>query len=171
LVRVGSRNTAKLEAVRRGLAPFFARVEGGTNVRAGQMGEGSSPQLLIRLSSCAVRHESTTALQSLTLLNSEFSLRTARQLAGAVVRSHPDHPHEQIEAAYLRVFGRSARADEVRAGQVFLDSQATRVRAQSREATELALPEGITSDDPVVSAALVDLCLALFNANEFLYLD
>lgn len=121
--------------------------------------------------SCAVRHESTTALQSLTLLNSEFSLRSARQLAGAVVRSHPDHPREQIEAAYLRAFGRPATADEVRAGEEFLDSQAKRVRAQSREGNELALPEGVASDDPTALAALVDLCLTLFNANEFIYLD
>jgi hypothetical protein len=121
--------------------------------------------------SCAVRHESTTALQSLTLLNSEFSLRAARHLAGTVVRTHRGRAREQIEAAYLRVFNRPATADEVRAGEEFLDSQTKRVRAQSRKLNEFIVPEGIGSNDPAASAALVDLCLVLFNANEFIYLD
>jgi hypothetical protein len=121
--------------------------------------------------SCAVRHESTTALQSLTLLNSEFGLRAARLLAGVVMHSHPGKSSEQIAAAYLRIFNRPATADEVRAGEEFLDSQAKRVRAQRREAEELALPEGIAPGDSAASAALVDLCLTLFNANEFIYLD
>jgi hypothetical protein len=87
------------------------------------------------------------------------------------MRSHPSNPRDQIEAAYLRAFNRPATTDEVRASEEFLDAQTRRVQAQSREAAELALPEGIVSDDPAASAALVDLCLALFNANEFIYLD
>lgn len=42
LVRVGSRNTAKLEAVRRGLAPFFAHVD----VLGGDAPSGVDPQPL-----------------------------------------------------------------------------------------------------------------------------
>lgn len=42
LVRVGSRNTAKLEAVRRGLAPFFRRIE----VEAADVTSGVDPQPL-----------------------------------------------------------------------------------------------------------------------------
>jgi hypothetical protein len=121
--------------------------------------------------SCAVRHESTTAPQSLALLNSEFSLRAARWLAGAVLRLHAPDPAAQIEAAYLRAFSRSATPDEVRAGQDFLDSQARLLRASGRGEKDLALPEGVEAADPPAAAALVDFCLALFNANEFVYLD
>ena len=41
-VRVGSRNAAKLEAVRRGLAPFFAKVE----IEAADVASGVDPQPL-----------------------------------------------------------------------------------------------------------------------------
>jgi hypothetical protein len=35
----------------------------------------------------------------------------------------------------------------------------------------LALPIGTRPDDPYAAAALVDLCLALFNASEFVTID
>jgi hypothetical protein len=122
--------------------------------------------------SCALRHESTTVTQSLVLLNSEFSMQCARRLAGALVRSEPESRARRIEAAYLRVFSRPATAGEVRVGQEFLDEQQKLLRAEQRAAVDLALPEGATDPaDPYASAALVDFCLALFNANEFVYLD
>ncbi len=109
--------------------------------------------------SCAVRHESTTAVQSLTLLNSDFSLRAARQLAAVVSRSSPGDQRGQVAAAYLRVFNRPATDEEISAGEAFLQSQAARLQNQSG-----------TANDPA-DRALADLCLALFNANEFVYLD
>ena len=41
--------------------------------------------------SCAARHESTTATQSLVLLNSQFSLDCACGLAAALLRCEPTH--------------------------------------------------------------------------------
>ncbi len=121
-------------------------------------------------SSCARRHESTTAPQSLALFNSEFSLQCARWLAGVVARDQSRDQASQIEAAYLRVLSRAPTADEGRAGLEFLDAQARLLRREGRTAKELALPEG-NQGDPFAVAALVDFCLALFNANEFVYLD
>jgi hypothetical protein len=127
--------------------------------------------------SCAMRHESTTATQSLTQFNSAFSLQAARWLAGAVLESHQDlaaaeRERHAIESAYLRVFNRPAAADEVAAAQTFLEAQAGRLRSQGREEHTLALPiAGEPLEDPLAAAALVDFCLALFSANEFLYLE
>ncbi len=122
--------------------------------------------------SCALRHESTTATQSLVLLNSEFSLQCARWMAGVLVRYEPDSAARRIEQAYLRVFSRRATEDETRLGQEFLDRQQAILRAGGRTAESLVLPEGApSSENPFLSAALVDFCLALFNANEFVYLD
>jgi hypothetical protein len=127
--------------------------------------------------SCAMRHESTTATQSLTQFNSEFSLQRARWLAGAILAGSPggltEADHQRlIEAAYLRVFNRPPDEEEQAAGKAFLASQRKRLSDEGRQAAELALPEGSAAVyDPYAGAALVDFCLALFNANAFLYVE
>jgi len=103
--------------------------------------------------SCALRHESTTATQSLVLLNSEFSLDCARALAQFVTALAPDRQDEQIQEAYLRALSRRPTTEEIQLGRDFLDRQAR-----------------LLDKEPLLSA-LVDFCLALFNANEFVYLD
>ncbi len=122
--------------------------------------------------SCPMRHESTTATQSLTQFNSEFSLRCARWLAG-IVGDEPE-PADAVARAYLRVFNRPASDEEIAAGVKFIGEQADRLRAESRDADTLALPlpgEQSHADEPHAAAALVDFCLALFNASEFLYVE
>jgi hypothetical protein len=125
--------------------------------------------------SCPQRHESTTATQSLTQFNSEFSLRSARWLAEAVWPRGDDDANAErraIEQAYLRVFSRPIEAAELERAAAFLAQQAERLRGEGRPAESLALPsEGARASDPYRAAALVDFCLALFNANEFLYLE
>jgi hypothetical protein len=123
--------------------------------------------------SCPARHESTTATQSLTLLNSDFSLQCARWLAGAILREQSKEPTRQIEAAYLRLLGRQATGDELHVGQAFLERQQAMLRAEGRGNESLALPEadGLAIQDPFAAASLVDFCLALINANEFVYVD
>lgn len=106
--------------------------------------------------SCAVRHRSTTATQSLVLLNSEFSFDCAQRLSAATLQSYPDDPAAQVQAAYLRVFNRAAGDEELQRGVDFLTAHAS-----------TDSPDGLA--DP--AAALTDLCLALFNANEFVYVD
>jgi hypothetical protein len=112
--------------------------------------------------SCPERHVSTTAPQSLVLLNSKFSLESAESLARLLVEKAPHQPAMQIDEAYLRVLGRHPSTDEIRTATRFLEAQRKRVQ----------------DDDPPPEAAakqtdlaLVDFCLALFNSNEFVYLD
>lgn len=96
--------------------------------------------------SCARRPVSTTAPQSLALLNSEFVSDSAAKLAKHILESKPS-PEEAVKRSYLLTLGRDPSENELEsAGKLVRD------------------PEGET-------LRLEDLCLALFNFNEFLYLD
>ena len=122
--------------------------------------------------SCPRRHESTTATQALAMFNSEFSLACARRLAGALAAAAPEDPARRVDEAYVRLFGRAASDEETRQAQQFLTRQEASLRAEGRAADSLALADAPgATDNPFASAALVDLCLALLNANGFLYVD
>ncbi|MFT5093812.1 MAG: hypothetical protein ACI93T_002642 [Porticoccaceae bacterium] len=101
--------------------------------------------------SCPRRNESTIAPQALMLLNSKLSLDAAKALTASIEEtareSSADAKHK-IELAYLRTLSRNPSSDELSLASKFLRS-----------------PSG---EEP---AALTDLCLALFNLNEFLYVD
>ena len=122
--------------------------------------------------SCPRRNRSTIAPQALILLNSEFSLDAARRLAGFVL-SHAGTSHDaQISLAYARVLGRLPAQEEIAVALQFLDSQATLLKESNRPAAELALPVPFPDGfEPHRAAALTDFCLALFNLNEFVYVD
>ncbi len=62
--------------------------------------------------SCPRRHESTTAPQALTLLNSEFTWTCADALANSIRRS-AQSPQEQADAACRMVFSRPATGNDV----------------------------------------------------------
>jgi hypothetical protein len=124
------------------------------------------------MASCALRHESTTATQSLTQLNSAFSLQAARWLAGAVLAEKPDSLAEQLAEVYLRVVNRPATPDELRAGEAFLVRQSQALAAEGRATEKLTTADpSPQSGDPYLHAALVDYCLAMLNSNEFLYVE
>ncbi len=121
---------------------------------------------------CPLRHESTTATQSLVLLNSALSLDAARHLAGAVLCSAPIDRAGQVTQAYRRVFARGPDADELQSALDFLERQAAQLNDAKREPVSLALPDPLPSGvDPPAAAALVDLCLALLNSSEAVYID
>ena len=92
--------------------------------------------------SCSRRNESTTAPQSLTLLNGRFMVEQARLLASKMT---------SIEDAWSRVLGRDPDADEKRSAAEFLGRQERLLGSRDAARTELAR--------------------ALLNLNEFLYVD
>ena len=134
---------------------------------------------------CPLRHESTTATQSLVLLNSALSLDAARHLAGVVLSSAPDDRAAQVAQAYRRVFARAPDADELQSALDFLERQTAQLQAAGREPASLALPvlprgsqrDSLSPDslppniDPHNAAALVDFCLALLNSSEAVCVD
>jgi hypothetical protein len=92
--------------------------------------------------SCARRNESTVAPQALTLLNNSLAVNAARSMAARVQREAGSDKSAQIDRAYLAALQRLPDAEERRACIDLL--------------TQRSLPE---------------LCRALLNLNEFLYVD
>jgi hypothetical protein len=92
--------------------------------------------------SCARRDVTTVAPQALNLLNSDFTWRMARGLAG-VCGDGDDG--EFVRRSVRRAFGRSATLAEVSAGMEFIRAVGEKGR--------------------------VEFCRALLNANEFVYID
>ena len=92
---------------------------------------------------CARRPVSTTAPQSLALLNSAFVRQAAERLARRA-KKEASSIEKQITRCYQHAFNRSP------------------TKAELAAARELAGPNG---------QHLADLCLALFNSNECVYLD
>ena len=123
--------------------------------------------------SCARRSQTTVAPQALMLLNSELVLRLARQLAGELLRDNPEADGLRlIGELYPRVLGRAPDADELPAAVSFFDRQTLFLGDRSRTGEPLLLPQGMPKFlDPARAAAVVDLCHALLNSNEFLYVD
>jgi hypothetical protein len=127
--------------------------------------------------SCAARNRSTTAPQSLLLFNSQFSLLAARHLAGRIVRNQESgaggqEPGGQVQQLYLLALSRLPTDGEAAALVAFLKEQRERLAAEGRPRDQLALPASLPdSADPYPAAALVDACLAILNASEFLYVD
>lgn len=122
--------------------------------------------------SCARRQPSTTALQSLLMLNSAAALDAARRLAGAVWDEAGDDPSEQVNAAVWRAFSREPTRAERDELVEFLRRQRALLEAESRPADSLATPLSTHSvDDYYAGASLADLCLALLNSSEFVYVD
>jgi hypothetical protein len=123
--------------------------------------------------SCARRSQTTVAPQALMLLNSELVLRLARQLAGELLLDNPEADSVRvIGELYPRALGRSPDADELPAAISFLDRQTLLLAERGRTGAPLLLPQGMPKFlDPARASAVVDLCHALLNSNEFLYVD
>ena len=84
----------------------------------------------------------TTPLQALSLMNGEFVLRMADRFAGRLKKDAGDDNAKQIARAYEMAYGRRATADE------------------------------ITRTLPVIERhGLAVFCRAVFNSNEFVYVD
>ena len=88
------------------------------------------------------RNVTTTALQSLALLNNDFVLKQSGYFADRLSKERPDHQGFQIERAFQLAFGRNPTETEA-------------VAAVKR----------------VESHGLTQLCRMLLNATEFVYVD
>jgi hypothetical protein len=91
--------------------------------------------------SCPERGRSTTAPQSLTLLNSDEVMAASKALAARLIKEAKT-PDEQMERAFRLVIGRSPSAKEQKLTREFLASSTTE-----------------------------ELCRAVFNLNAFVYVD
>jgi hypothetical protein len=102
------------------------------------------------MTSCARRQQTIVPTQALALLNSPLAREQAREFAKRLFHECSDSPADQAARAWLLSFGRPITARESERSLSFL-----------RARTAASSPE----------AALTELCLALFNANEFVFVD
>ena len=93
--------------------------------------------------SCARRMRSTTAPQSLLLLNSDFSWDMAEAFATRVQNEHPADSTQAIQTAFRLALCRAPTSSELADARAFL----------------------------ATGCKLTDFCLALLNLNEFIYVD
>jgi mono/diheme cytochrome c family protein len=142
------------------------------NVRLPMLVAFDSPDMM---SSCGARSVSVHALQSLTLLNSEFMLNQSATLAGRILRETGGDRTRAIELLHRLTLGRPPRPAERKLAEEFLTAQARIIEARIDRGESIARIDGLgalaASIRPAMAAAWIDLCLATMNTNEFLYLN
>jgi hypothetical protein len=106
------------------------------------------------VASCARRIPSTTPLQSLAFLNSDFALARARAFAGRLAREAGAGAGARVGRAFLLALGRGPTELERAAAEKFLAGQ--EAEHQGPEAA---------------GQALADFCQTLLAANAFLYVE
>jgi hypothetical protein len=108
------------------------------------------------MTSCAQRMHTTVPTQALTLLNSPLAREQAVEFAWRLARECPGNHAALARRAWLLAFGRPITAAEQARVTEFLAAKSADAGGKSSIQEQRALAE---------------LCLALFNANEFSYID
>jgi hypothetical protein len=125
--------------------------------------------------SCSRRTVSVTAPQALNLLNDKTVLMSAQAFAGRVLKGAGADVDRQITLAYRLAFARAPEIEERRMTIDFLDRQSALIKSRIEVKQPVALPFNCEVAADTVSraraAALVDFCHALFNSNEFVYVN
>jgi Protein of unknown function (DUF1553) len=115
--------------------------------------------------STARRSITSVPTQALTLLNGEFVNQQARHLADRLERDAGQDPRAQFERAYLLTLCRMPREAECAAMASFLEQE---FQGQLSDAAQARSPRTLVQ---ARHEALVQLCRAIFNMNEFVYPD
>jgi hypothetical protein len=113
------------------------------------------PEVMV---SCPRRQQTAVPTQALALFNSPLAREQAEAFARRLLRECGPRPEPLVSRAWLLAFGRDATPAETDRAVAFLQRRAP---GPARTPTAAARQQ----------AALADLCLALFNANEFIYVD
>ncbi len=103
-------------------------------------------------SPCPVRFSTVQPTQALSMLNGELVIREAKRFAERLERERPGDLRGQIALGRLLVGGRPASEQDLDEAVAFVE--------------ELETIDGLSRRE-----ALENLCLVLFNLNEFLYVD
>ncbi len=110
--------------------------------------------------SCAKRSITTVSPQALLLLNSPMILEFSKAFAQRILLNRDDPSLESIvEKAFLLAYCRPATEQEQKSALSFLKGQVTLYKREKKEA-----PIGM-------ELSVRDFCHALFNSNEFIYID
>jgi len=113
------------------------------------------------MTSCPRRLETIVPAQALTLLNSKVVVDQSRAFADRLLTECDNEPKKLLARAWLLAFNRPITKAETAQALAFLGQrQAALSRVAERPSASAPLEE-----------ALRELCVALFNANEFTYID
>ncbi|HEX3146721.1 MAG TPA: DUF1549 and DUF1553 domain-containing protein [Gemmataceae bacterium] len=104
-----------------------------------------------RNEACSRRFETTTASQSLMLLNEKLYAEKARQFSSRVLRESGGDFKDAVERAYRIALARKPTSAERDLAERFLNDQSKKAGGRNE--------------------ALADFCHALLNLNEFVYVD
>jgi len=120
--------------------------------------------------SCPRRNRSTTAPQSLILLNGNLTMTFAQRTAGQLLLEHQT-TDERVKEAFRLIVSRSPTSAEHQRVVEFVKTQTERLVASDEERSErLPIPMPLTMKREH-GAAWTDVCVALFNSNAFVYVD
>ena len=119
-------------------------------------------------SSCPQREVTTVAPQALWTLNNAMTFEQAKHFAAHLVKGNGDDPTAWVEAAWRLALSRRPTAEEK---QEVLQLMEQLLTSDGEPPDSEALPEPLTKLGSSRALALANLCLALFNLNEFVYID
>jgi mono/diheme cytochrome c family protein len=117
------------------------------------------------------RSASTIAPQALALLNNAFVLQQSQGFARRVVEEAGSATADRADRAFQIALGRKASERELTWSLDFLRKQ-TRAYEENAQLSSRQDGSGVAkSADEAAFRALTDLCHAMFNLNEFLYVE
>lgn len=124
--------------------------------------------------SCELRRVTTVTPQVFALFNNKSVHEQSREMASRVVREAGDDPARQVERAFQLAFQRSPTALEKVDALEYIGPSKSSFGSEvtspgSAEASTGVLPKTNKTDPP--KGTLADLCLVLFNTNEFVFLE
>ena len=117
--------------------------------------------------SCSGREVTTVAPQVLWTLNNNISFDQAQVLANRLLKEAGQDEADQIELAWRLALARKPSAREKQEALALLHRLALKEEQQD-SVSSTKDPNNLNSE---VAGALVQLCLSLYNLNEFLYVD
>jgi hypothetical protein len=119
------------------------------------------------------RDVSTTALQALTLFNSDVVVGWSQALAGRILDDVGSNESDAINRLYEILFARKATSSEKSLLKDFWKKQEKTIEAKAwTDKFEVAVPTGLKENiklSPVKAAAFVDLVHTVANSNDFAY--
>jgi hypothetical protein len=136
------------------------------NVRLPLLAVFDQPDMM---SPCAERGRSVHALQALTLLNSDFMVGQARALAARLFREHPADGTARLNRLWQLALARPPSPREAALARGLLADQARAIRARVAAGQPVERLPGAAAGKVEEQAAWVDLCLGVFNLNDFVY--
>jgi hypothetical protein len=119
---------------------------------------------------CEARPVSTVPPQALMLMNDQFVLERANDLAGRLRRERPGGARDQIALLWRLLFAEEPTDAEMQRSLIYLAEQTETLRAVAAAKKDDKAKPQTPPPDPSLQS-LASLCQALLGSNRFLYLD